>query len=209
MDTSAWIETLGYAGTAIVLLSFTMKSVVRLRIINSIGDLLTVIYALLITAFPTALMNGSLILINIWFLAKEMIHKSSYDIVESSSSDKMLAYFLKKHEPDIRRYFPDFNFRAEAIDFARFIFTENGENAVGLLLGKRSGNELELVLDYSVPHYRDCSVGRFAYEQFAQEGIEKVFIKGDQSKSRAYLKRIGFTAAEGVYSKVLLPGAAG
>lgn len=203
MDTSAWIETLGYAGTAIVLLSFTMKSVVRLRIVNSIGDLLTVIYALLITAFPTALMNGSLILINAWFLVKDMTHKSSYDIVESSSADKMLSYFLRKHESDIRIFFPDFDFSLASYDFARFIFTENGENAVGLLLGKRQGSELEIVLDYSVPHYRDCSVGRFAYEQFAQEGIEKVIIKGDQTKSRTYLKRIGFTANEGVYSKVL------
>lgn len=63
-------EIIGIIGTLFVLLSFLMKKVKHIRIINIIGAIFFVIYGLLIGAFSTWLLNGILILIHIYFLLK-------------------------------------------------------------------------------------------------------------------------------------------
>lgn len=65
-----WIEVIGISGTLFVLLSFLMKDLVKVRIINIIGALLFVIYGLIINAFSTWLLNGILIIIHIIYLVK-------------------------------------------------------------------------------------------------------------------------------------------
>ncbi|HSQ88123.1 YgjV family protein [Romboutsia sp.] len=64
------IEWVGYAASISVAISLTMTNIVRLRIINSIGCLLFVIYGLYLGAYPVALANGIIVLINIYNLYK-------------------------------------------------------------------------------------------------------------------------------------------
>ena len=59
------IELVGYIGSILVLVAFLMTSVVRLRVVNSIGSLIFAISALIIQSYPTALMNFCLVLISI------------------------------------------------------------------------------------------------------------------------------------------------
>ena len=70
-------EVIGYVGSAFVLASFLMASVVRLRVINSVGCIVSVIYGLLIHAYPTVIMNAALLLINIFFLLRMSKQKSA------------------------------------------------------------------------------------------------------------------------------------
>ena len=60
-----WLEIFGYIGTALVIISMLMTSVLRLRIINIIGSVISGIYAVLVGATPVALMNLCLICINV------------------------------------------------------------------------------------------------------------------------------------------------
>lgn len=39
MNTSSLIEAVGYLGSALVLVSFLMSSVVKLRVVNTVGSL--------------------------------------------------------------------------------------------------------------------------------------------------------------------------
>lgn len=64
-------EIFGIVGTLFVLLSFLMKQVNKIRIINIIGALFFVIYGLLINAFSTWLLNAILIIIHIVYLWRE------------------------------------------------------------------------------------------------------------------------------------------
>ena len=57
MDSSAIIEAVGYLGSALVLVSFLMSSVVKLRVVNTVGSLIFTVYALIIRSYPTAVMN--------------------------------------------------------------------------------------------------------------------------------------------------------
>ncbi|MDO5338306.1 MAG: YgjV family protein [Eubacteriales bacterium] len=69
------IEMLGYLGSLLVVVSMLMTSVIKLRIINTIGASIFAVYALIIRSYPTALMNTCLVIINIynliWLLKKE------------------------------------------------------------------------------------------------------------------------------------------
>ncbi|RZV57603.1 MAG: uroporphyrinogen decarboxylase [Flavobacteriaceae bacterium] len=66
MSVTDWI---GYSAMAMILISFLMKNVNKLRIINSIGCILFVIYGfLLATAWPIIIANAAIICINLYYL---------------------------------------------------------------------------------------------------------------------------------------------
>ena len=45
---NTFIETIGYLGSSLVLVSFLMASVAKLRIVNSVGSVIFTIYAFII-----------------------------------------------------------------------------------------------------------------------------------------------------------------
>ena len=63
-------EIIGLLGTLFVLLSFLMKDLKKVRIINIIGAVLFVVYGVLINAYSTWILNGVLIIIHIIFLVR-------------------------------------------------------------------------------------------------------------------------------------------
>jgi len=62
------IELIGYAASLGVLLSFFMKNIRALRIVNSLGCALFVLYGILLPTIPVALTNGAIIGVNIYYL---------------------------------------------------------------------------------------------------------------------------------------------
>lgn len=65
-----YIELAGYAASILIAVSLTMTDVYKLRIINSLGCLMFVIYGLNLGVYPVALTNSIIILINIYNLYK-------------------------------------------------------------------------------------------------------------------------------------------
>lgn len=61
-------EWVGYLAMAVLLVSFMMKNVTKLRIINTIGCAIFVIYGLLISQYPIVITNAAIILINFYYL---------------------------------------------------------------------------------------------------------------------------------------------
>lgn len=64
------VEWIGYAASAVIAISLLMIDVGKLRIINSIGCLLFVIYGLLVYAYPVAVANLIIVFINLYHLYK-------------------------------------------------------------------------------------------------------------------------------------------
>ncbi|WNJ94890.1 hypothetical protein RND59_12195 [Vibrio ruber] len=64
------VEIIGYAASLMVALSFTMKDIVKLRIVNCIGCLLFVTYGLIIDSWPVTLANLFITGANIYYLRK-------------------------------------------------------------------------------------------------------------------------------------------
>ncbi|MCM5661560.1 YgjV family protein [Galbibacter mesophilus] len=61
-------ELIGYAASIGVLLSFFMKEIRRLRVVNSIGCLLFVIYGFLLPSIPVILTNIAILGVNFYYL---------------------------------------------------------------------------------------------------------------------------------------------
>ena len=74
-------ELIGYMGSAVVLISFMMTSVVKMRIVNIIGALVCLVYGVLIQAYPTVALNGVLILINLFQLIRVVNQSDEYQMV--------------------------------------------------------------------------------------------------------------------------------
>lgn len=69
----SYIEWVGYAAMATVLVSFLIKYVNKLRIVNSLGCLLFVLYGFLLEPFskPIIITNTAIFCINIYYLFKK------------------------------------------------------------------------------------------------------------------------------------------
>lgn len=62
-------EWVGYLAMVTLLVSFLMKDVIKLRIINSVACALFVIYGfMLATSWPIVISNGAIIGINLYYL---------------------------------------------------------------------------------------------------------------------------------------------
>lgn len=105
MNTSMIIELAGYLGSVLVVVSMLMSSVVKLRIINTAGSIISATYALIIQSYPLALMNICLIIINIYNLARLLRSNEPYDLVDVKTDDIFLTYFLDYYQQDIQNFF--------------------------------------------------------------------------------------------------------
>ncbi|MEG0050687.1 MAG: YgjV family protein [Terrisporobacter sp.] len=65
-----YIELVGYSASILIAISLMMTDIMKLRIINSIGCLMFVIYGLNVAAYPVALANLAIIIINFYNLYK-------------------------------------------------------------------------------------------------------------------------------------------
>ncbi len=62
-------DIVGYTAMALLLISFLMKDVKRLRVINTIGCAFFVAYGfLLVTSWPIIITNSAIITINLYYL---------------------------------------------------------------------------------------------------------------------------------------------
>lgn len=64
MNYKLYLDLFGYLGTALIFLSMMMTNMVKLRLVNMAGSLISMIYAILTQAWPVVVLNGGLILIN-------------------------------------------------------------------------------------------------------------------------------------------------
>ena len=193
------IELIGYLGSILVLISMLMSSVIKLRIINTVGSIIFTFYAFAIQTYPTAILNVILVGVNIYNIVKLLKSTKQYDLVEVKADDSFAGYFLEHYKNDIAVYFPEFKNDASLYDVADIICC-NADPA-GIILGKKNGEEIEISLDYTTPMYRDCSVGKFLYGKLKEQGIKKLVYKTADEKHEDYLKKMGFAKNEDGFIK--------
>ena len=204
MNPETWqliIEMMGYVASVMVLISLLMSSVIKLRIINSLGALVYVIYALIIGSYPTALLNAGLIIVNVYFLIKLLKAKSVYSVCESNPQESGVEHFLNHYRTDISKYFPDYSDQMEENDQVWVVYAD--ANPAGILIGSKEGNAIRVRLDYSTPQFRDCSVGKFLYTELRNNGVAQLIANASTDTHKAYLKKMGFVEKNGCFIKTL------
>lgn len=61
-------EIIGYLGSLMVLISFTMKDIKTLRYFNSFGCVLFVVYGSLLLSIPIIVTNVTILFVNFYYL---------------------------------------------------------------------------------------------------------------------------------------------
>ncbi len=67
------IDIFGYIGTILILYSFTIENIYKLRLINSIGSVFWIIYGIGISAGPTILVNSCVLCIHTYWFIKHKL----------------------------------------------------------------------------------------------------------------------------------------
>lgn len=193
------LQLVGYFSTLLVLVSFLMTSVVKLRLVNLVGSGIFVVFALLTKSYPTAIMNIGICAINIYFLIRLMKAKRLTTMLPIELDNAYLKEFLKLYKEDIRTYFPSFSTEEPGADTAYFVYYDM--DPVGLIMGNKGPDgALDVLLDYTTPKYRDASVGRFLYPKLlGEEGFSALEVRNVSAKHEGYLKKIGFRRESDCY----------
>jgi hypothetical protein len=192
------VELIGYTASALVVLSLTMTSVVRLRMVSLCGSVTFFVYGALIDSIPIMITNGSIAVINVWFLRKEFAsggpHGRDLGVSHIRADSPFLADFVAFHLTDIHRFQPDFHLPT-GDDVVTLLLNRDGLPA-GLLIGRRDGSTLTIDLDYVLGPYRDSRLGRWLYgpgaDVFRADGIAELRSAGTTDTHRKYLERVGF-----------------
>ncbi|MBR0354185.1 MAG: YgjV family protein [Oscillospiraceae bacterium] len=201
MTTSQIIEAVGYLGSALVLVSFLMASVVKLRIVNSVGSAIFAAYAFIIHSYPTAIMNICLLLINFYYLWKLRKAAPDYRLVALAPEESFVRFFLDRYRADIDACFPGRNWEREGLNRAWMVC--HGAEPAGLLLGEEKDGTLHIALDYSTPAFRDSSVGAFLLEHLPLEELRALRYENAEAGHLPYLKKMGYREENGAWVREL------
>ena len=195
METHVIYEIIGYVASVLVAVSLMMSKIVQLRIVNLIGAATFSLYGVLIGSIPVAGMNGFIVLINIYYLAKIYGSSEYFKILNVKTGSEYLNEFLNFYSKQIQEFQPDFEESPSESDLNIFVLRDMVP--AGILIGnlKESGI-LDVKLDFVVPSYRDFKIGNFLFEQnadyFRDKGIQEVVTKPGNSKHNRYLEEMGF-----------------
>ena len=84
-----WFQTLGWVGSALVVLSLMDSKVVRFRWLNLAGSVVSTLWNLAAGIWPFVAMNGAIAIINIYWLIrlKREQRNPQVDIIEPAAPD--------------------------------------------------------------------------------------------------------------------------
>ncbi len=207
MDNPFLYELVGYVGSVLVALSLTMKSLLRLRVINLGGALFFVCYGFLIHALPVIVLNLLIVGVNVVYLAQMWKQKDYFKLMEVNFDSRYLGNFIDFYQKEIREFFPGYMFKPKSGQLVVFVL----RNMVpaGVLIVRPQGGQAEIFLDFVIPGYRDFRAGRFLFEEsaeyFLQKGIRQLTSAAGDLRHESYLKRMGFELNQGIYRRQVQP----
>ncbi len=197
------LELFGYLGSVVIAISLMMSSIVKLRIINLTGALIFTIYGTLISAYPVAVLNGFIVIVNIYYLYEMFTKKEFFEILEVNNDSNYLNYFINFHKKDILLFNPKFDI-SEINDWVTFFILSNSVAAGLVLYNKIDDDSLFVKLDYAIPGYRDFKIGKYVYNEIKKDkSVKNIYTAPGNAIHNAYLKKIGFIESELNSDKVM------
>ncbi len=185
-----------------------MKSLIKLRVFNGIGALVFVAYGILIKAYPVAVLNGLIVVIDIYYLIQMMRRRDYFSLMEVTPNSRYLEFFLNFHLEDIRNFFPSFSYQPCAADLIFFVLRDT--IPAGLVIIQQDEQTGKVLLDYALNDYRDFKIGAFIFDDNAdllqQRGINRLTAKAKVPFHAKYLRKMGFVPDQnGNFKKFLSP----
>src|SRR4028119_64267 len=94
MDSQMVLEIMGYVASVLVAVSLMMSSILRLRLINLVGSAAFTVYGVLIHAYPVAVVNLIIVLINLYYLRQMLGSREYFKLLRVQPGSEYLAAFL-------------------------------------------------------------------------------------------------------------------
>ncbi len=191
-----YYEWIGYTGSVLVAVSLMMKNIYHLRRINLVGAATFAFYGYLVSAYPVVLLNGFIALVDVYYLWHMNREKESFSLMPVlDATHPYLTRFLEYYRKDIKKYFPEFDFKN--LEGLKCFFILRNMMPVGIFIYERTPqDEIVIKLDYAIPHYRDHKNGKFliyAQSKFLLErGVKKMIAYSRVPAHQRYLQKIGF-----------------
>ncbi len=198
METTLIYEIIGYVASVLIAVSLMMSAIIKLRIINLIGAATFCLYGILIGAIPVAAMNGFIVLINIYYLAKMLGDSEYFRLLRVSADGEYLGAFLDYYRDEIRKFQPDFDMQPGIDDICIFVLRDMVPG--GLVIGSpHPGGVLRIRLDFVIPNFRDFKISKYLFNEekdfLREQGIRKLETHATEKAHRMYLERAGFRSA--------------
>ncbi|MBU0473559.1 MAG: GNAT family N-acetyltransferase [Bacteroidetes bacterium] len=207
----SYYQIIGYVGSLLVALSLSMKNIRLLRRINIVGAFTFSMYGLLIGAMPVFILNGYIVLIDIYYLYKMYTTEEQFKMVPVlDKKHNYLKLFLEYYLNDILQFFPNFN--RDKLDSLECFFLLRDLRPVGLLIFEEISNkEIKIHIDYVIPEYRDLKSGKYLYNSeikyLKNLGYELISTESNVKAHVKYLINVGFQKSSEnnlLYTKVIL-----
>lgn len=195
----AWLEVVGWTGSALLVWSLWQTRVLRFRAFNLVASAVLVFYNAAIGVWPMTAVNGAIALINIYHLTglvRTRDDERTYEVVEVSPDDEYLRYVLRRYGEDIQRHNPGFGWDGAAPGQSAFLVVRDNETVGVVLLSDAGDGTARVELDYVLPRFRDFSVGKFVYRRggrLAELGFRRLVAPTERMvDAEDYFPRVGF-----------------
>jgi len=201
-----WLDALGWAGSALLILSLSLSNVLRFRALNLVASLALTAFNTALGIWPMVAMNGIIAGINVWYLwrlLRTRDDESTYEVVAVDPRSEYLAHLLRVHGPDVERHNPGFDLaevlRREdppgACRVCAFLVLRGDETVGVVVLCDGGDGAARVELDYVTARFRDFSVGTLVYRdhgRLASQGLHRLLASRRMADRASYFTAVGF-----------------
>jgi len=200
------LDLFGYLGSVLVALSLMMSNIKRLRWINLVGAFVFSSYGFLIDAYPVFILNGWIVLVDIYYLVRIYQFKDNFDMVKLSSvHTPLFELLMDRYGQDIRQYFPDTS--KEQLEDAVALLIFRNMKPVGLFAYRRFEKEpatVNVLMDYVIPESRDMKTAQYLFDrhrtQLRADDINTLVSHTNNENHIRYLCKMGFQKTDEGYT---------
>ena len=150
-----YLEIFGYIGTALVIVSMMMTSVLKLRIFNMCGGLISLIYAVCVNTWPVVVLNACLISINFVQTLRQLKKRGAVTVVSTKANDVTVKHLLDVWEKDLQKQYPDLYFVAMRSEKIHILYV--GDEAIGFC-AENKGDVADADNLYLTPAHRTAAM---------------------------------------------------
>lgn len=186
-------ELIGYTGSLIIAVSMLMTSILKMRWMIFSGNVVFVVYGILIGAYPIIVLNGFNLIVNAYFIWQAYKLQGNYAVLPANLNAPMLERFLTFYADDIRKFFPAFRM-FDQDDVVFLIVKGTAVISVAGFSPNKDGS-YNVVLDYVAVTHRNLKPGRLLFER---ENIcrllntHTIHARSYHHKHSKYLRKLNF-----------------
>ncbi|PKF62314.1 hypothetical protein CW745_07055 [Psychromonas sp. psych-6C06] len=189
-----WIEWYGYLASLVVFISLTMSSIIKLRIFNFLGCLIFAHYGMLTGLWPVAVANGSIALINVYYLYQIYKTKEQFKLLDAEIDSAYYQHFIAINQTEINK---QVSIKALSEVNTSFYMLRD-DNIAGILAGfKEEDGTFTIFVDFVPTKYRDYKLGDYYFNQhpafLKEKGITRLKTYATDKDHCFYLQKMGFT----------------